>query len=173
MEIAIITQIHNLGAPGSEMLDNLDIYLEHSPSLTLNEIRQAHSDTLLAAEKLTPEDIDRARYFRRRAEAYYQRHGYDPDALLTVDAYPLGTMGTEITLVEEAREMGSPGPDLGDILQGYISSDTLTLAGLREAQAGMNDALSDTQASDFVRRFETYYSVEDLSPDDPVTLSIW
>ena len=173
MEIAIIMGSHNLGAPGSEMLANLDIYLERSPALTLTEIRQAHSDTLLAAEGLSPEDISSARYFRQRAEAYYQRHGYEPDTFLTVDAYPVGTMGTEIIFVEDVREMGNPGPGLGDVLQSYISSDTLTLKDLREAQAGMDNALSDSQASDFVRKFETHYDAECLSPGDPVALSIW
>ena len=173
MEIAIIMGSHNLGAPGSEMLENLDIYLDRGSSLSLTEIRQAHSDTLLGAEKLAPEDIIGAGHFRGRAEAYYRQRGYEPDTFLTVDAYPVGTMGTEIMFVEEAREMGSPGAELGEILQSYISGDSLTLADLREAQAGMDSPLADAQAADFVRQFETHYVGEKLSPDDPVALSIW
>lgn len=170
----IIQTSYNAGPPGSAMIDQLDIYLQHGPSLNLTEVRQARADMLLDAEALSAEDITKAKAFYARAEDYYLRHGYDADEHLTVDTYPAGCQGTEIMFVEGVKEVGEPGGLLMNHLDGHITADTLTLDDLKEAYDDAGIEAGDSPYADaFVKAFTDYYTAQNMDAGEPVTVTIY
>ena len=161
-DISIITASSSLGAPGPDLTESLAPHL-NARVISLTDIE----------ETLGPGDPKGAA-FTENARNYYRARNLSGDQPLSIDPYPVGSDGTEILVIERTRSLGSPGPALMDIIEGELTSDTLTLDELRSAHRAVIEDGNDTeQARTFVAEFESAYEGAGLDADDPVTLCVW
>ena len=160
-DISIITRSHSLGAPGPDLTESLAPHL-NARVISLTDI----------AEALDPGDPKGAA-FTENARSYYQARDLDASEPLSIDPYPVGSEGTEILVIEQTESVGSPGPALMDVIEGELTSDTLTLSELRSAHRAIAEDGDDTeQARTFIAGFESACEGAGLTADEPVTLCI-